>query len=140
MIQSSSERDLAIALGADLAVEPAAAASVGEAPRLVVECSGKAGVIDQAMQLAAVDGCVTVVGICPAPDTLLPWWGLHKELDVRFAMYYGRDDFAETIAAMEGRRLDAGAMVTETVTLDGLPERFLQLAATPDAGKVVVIP
>jgi (R,R)-butanediol dehydrogenase/meso-butanediol dehydrogenase/diacetyl reductase len=136
-------RQLALAHGADVAVEPAAVEAPGGgggvAP-LVVECTGVGGLIDQAMRLAAIDGRVAVVGVCLAVDSIFPWWGLQKELDVRFAMYYGREDFTDTIDAFADHRIDAGLTVTETVGLDGLPARFAELLASPDAGKVVVVP
>lgn len=133
-------RQLALELGADEAVGPGEVEPAATGASLVVECSGAPGVIDQAMRLAAIDGRVAVVGICLAPDTFLPWSGLHKELDVRFAMYYGRDDFTETIDAFAARRIEPAPMITETVDLDGLPARFAELVLDPDAGKVVVVP
>jgi 2-desacetyl-2-hydroxyethyl bacteriochlorophyllide A dehydrogenase len=134
-------RDLALALGADDAVDPGEIAGVaGEGAPLVVECSGKAGVVDQALQLAAIDGRVAVVGICMANDTYFPWWGIHKELDVRFSIYYGREDFTDTIDAFARGDLRPDGLVTETIGLDQVPERFARLATEGDAGKVVITP
>lgn len=130
-------RELALALGADVAVDPSEVR--GGAP-LVVECSGKPGVVDQAMQLAAIDGRVTIIGVCMAKDAYFPWWGLHKELDLRFCLYYGREDFTDTIDAFESGALRPDGLVTETIGLDALPERFARLAREGDAGKVVVRP
>ncbi len=65
---------------------------------------------------------------------------MSKELDVRFAIYYGREDFTDTLDALDGHRLDARLMVTETIGLDALPERFAQLERDPNAGKVIVRP
>ena len=137
----AARRDLALALGADVAVAPDELRdTVSDGASLVVECTGKFRLIDSAMQLAAVDGRVTVVGICMAQDTFLPWWGLQKELDVRFSLYYGREDFTHTIDAFATGALAPDGLVTETVHLDELPERFARLAATSDAGKIVVAP
>ena len=136
----ATRRQLALELGADEAVAPGDVEASAAGASLVVECSGAPGVIDQALRLAAIEGRVAIVGICLAPDTFLPWWGLHKELDVRFAMYYGREDFMETIDAFAARRIEPGVIITETVDLDGLPARFAELVADPDAGKVVVVP
>ena len=135
----AERRELALAVGADAAVPPAEVPDAG-GTSLVVECAGKPGLIDQALQLADVDGRVVVVGICMAPDTIFPWRGLAKEIDVRFAVYYDPADFTETLDALDSARLAAGAMVTETVSLDELPARFLQLADAPDGGKVVLRP
>ena len=134
-------RDLACALGADAAVGPDEISALsGDGAPLVIECSGKPNVLNQAMQLAAIDGRVAVVGICLANDTIFPWWGLQKELDVRFSLYYGREDFTDTIDAFASGALSPDGLVTETVTLDALPERFARLAASGDAGKIIVTP
>lgn len=131
-------RELAIQLGADEAVDPS---DIGahNAP-LVIEASGTAGVIDQAMQLAAIDGRVAVVGICLKNDAVFPWWGLSKELDVRFSLYYGREDFTDTIDGFASGALSPVGLVTETINLDQLPQRFAELVAYADAGKVILQP
>lgn len=144
---SAVRRDLALALGADDAVDPltddvaevAHRAGGGAAPTVTFECSGRQGLIADAMGLTAVDGRVVVVGICPSEDTFVPFVGLMKELDLRFAVYYGREDFLDTIEAA-GEAPLAAAMVTEVIGLDALPERFTRLARDADAGKVVVDP
>ncbi|HUR76960.1 MAG TPA: alcohol dehydrogenase catalytic domain-containing protein [Acidimicrobiales bacterium] len=134
-------RELARSLGADVTVEPSEIRdAAGDGAPLVVECTGRPRVLDQAMQLTAVNGRVAVVGMCIANDTIFPWWGLHKELDVRFSIYYGRDDFTDTIAAFADSALSPDGLVTETIGLDQVPERFARLAARDDAGKVVITP
>ncbi len=144
---SPLRRELALLLGAtavfDPAAEPIAAgvsAATGGGPSVVFECSGRPGLIEQAIELTAVDGRVVVVGICPQNDEIFPFWALSKELDVRFSIYYGREDFTDTLAALDAHRLDARSMVTETIGLEELPERFARLERDPDAGKVIVRP
>jgi (R,R)-butanediol dehydrogenase/meso-butanediol dehydrogenase/diacetyl reductase len=144
---SALRRDLAGRLGATATFDPTGgpvAAGIFEAmgggPTVVIECSGRPGLIEQAIEMAAVDGRVVVVGICLQDDTIFPFWGISKELDVRFSIYYGREDFTDTLDALDARRLDALPMVTETISLGQLPERFARLERDPDAGKVIVRP
>lgn len=144
---TADRRSLALALGADAAVDPRTADAgaaltdaLGGPPQLVLECSGRPGLIQQAMLMAAVDGRVVVVGICTQNDEIFPWFGLHKELDVRFAVYYGAEDFTETIDGLGAGSLGGPAMITRTVDLDGLVDHFHLLAAEPDGGKTVVCP
>jgi (R,R)-butanediol dehydrogenase/meso-butanediol dehydrogenase/diacetyl reductase len=144
---SALRRDLARRLGATATFDPTegpVAAGVFEAtgggPTVVIECSGRPGLIEQALEMTAVDGRVVVVGICLQDDTIFPFWGISKEIDVRFSIYYGREDFTETLDALDARRLDALPMVTEIVNLEELPERFARLERDPDAGKVIVRP
>ena len=140
-------RSLATALGADVVVDPvtedvagACERAMGGPPTVVVECSGKPGMIDQAMQLAAVDGRVGVVGVCMAPDTFFPFTALHKELDLRFALYYDRQDFVDTLRALDDRSLAVDGLVTDVVGLDALPGIFAVLSARAESGKVIVTP
>lgn len=140
-------RELATTLGADHVLDPtetdlmtAVADALGDPPPVVVECTGVPGLIGDAMWQTAVEGRVVVVGICLADDTIFPWFGIQKELDVRFSVYYGAEDFVATLAALHDASLEPGAMITETVALDDLPARFAQMVETPDAGKVVLLP
>jgi len=144
---SSLRRELATRLGATATFDPSegsVAAGVFEAtgggPTVVIECSGRPGLIEQALEMSVVDGRVVVVGICLQDDVIFPFWGLSKELDIRFSIYYGREDFTDTLEALDGRRLDVVPMVTETIGLEQLPERFARLERDPDAGKVIVRP
>jgi (R,R)-butanediol dehydrogenase/meso-butanediol dehydrogenase/diacetyl reductase len=144
---SALRRKLAIELGATAAFDPTndsvavgIAAATDGAPSVVFECSGRPGLIEQAIELTAVDGRVVVVGICPQNDEIFPFWAMSKELDLRFAIYYGREDFTDTLDALEAQRLDVRSMVTETISLEELPDRFAQLERDPDAGKVIVRP
>ena len=144
---SALRRRLAIELGATAAFDPtegpvaaAVAEATGGGPSVVFECSGRPGLIEQAIELTAVEGRVVVVGICPQNDEIFPFWAMAKELDVRFAIYYGREDFTDTLDALDAHRLDARSMVTETIGLEELPDRFAQLERDPDAGKVIVRP
>ncbi|HTT86717.1 MAG TPA: alcohol dehydrogenase catalytic domain-containing protein [Acidimicrobiales bacterium] len=144
---SALRQDLATRLGASAVFDPGAEAvtagiaeATGGGPSVVIECSGRPGLIEQAVEMAAVDGRVVVVGICPQTDEIFPFWAISKELDVRFSIYYGREDFTDTIEALAAHRIDALPMVTETIPLERLPERFSRLERDPDAGKVIVRP
>jgi 2-desacetyl-2-hydroxyethyl bacteriochlorophyllide A dehydrogenase len=144
---SALRRELAIGLGATATLDPTegpVAAGLCEAtsggPTVVIECSGRPGLIEQALEVSAVEGRVVVVGICLQNDEIFPFWGLSKELDVRFSIYYDREDFTATLEALDAGRLDAVPMVTETISLEQLPDRFARLERDPDAGKVIVRP
>jgi (R,R)-butanediol dehydrogenase/meso-butanediol dehydrogenase/diacetyl reductase len=140
----AARRRLALDFGADAAVDPDDIAAYGAErptpPPVVLECTGRPGLIDVGMQLADVDGRVGVVGICISPDSFFPYFGIAKELDVRFSIFYGADDFIDSIDAVAEGTIDASRLVTETVDLPGLPSRFGELVAAPDGGKVVLVP
>lgn len=143
----ATRRSLATVLGADAAVDPTTddlagtcRSVLGGAPPIVIECSGKPGLIDEAMRLAAVEGRVGIVGACMSPDTVFPFTGLQKELDIRFAVYYDRQDFIDTLRALDDGTLVVDGLVTDVVDLDALPDAFANLLTGADTGKVVVVP
>lgn len=143
----ANRRGLATALGADAAVDPTAEevgpacrSALGGEPPVVVECSGKPGLIDQAMTMAAVDGRIGVVGACMSSDAIFPFTGLRKELDVRFAVYYDRQDFVDTLRALDDGSLVVEGLVTDVIDLDALPGVFANLLTGAETGKVVVVP
>ena len=137
-----SRQALAARFGATSVVAPddLASAVAGAAPQVVLECSGRPGVVDSAMQVAAVDGRVGVVGLCIAQDHYLPIVPMQKEIDLRFCMYYEQQDFIDTLDALDDQRMDVDGFVTQTISLDELPARFAELAASPDGGKVIIAP
>lgn len=104
------------------------------------ECTGRPGMIRQAMDIAAVDGRVVVVGVCIVDDVTFPYTGLNKELDVRYALYYERSDFTDTIDVLSAGGLVLDGFVEGTVELDGLPAAFAGLLAGAEGGKLVVAP
>ncbi|MCU1371899.1 MAG: hypothetical protein JWO77_3093 [Ilumatobacteraceae bacterium] len=142
---SASRRALAAQLGATRTLDPL----VDELDLLevtmtgasvVFECTGRPGMIRQAMDIAAVDGRVVVVGVCIADDATFPYTGLNKELDVRYALYYQRDDFTDTIDVLSAHGLHLEGFVEGTVSLEHLPDAFAGLLAGADGGKLVVAP
>ncbi|MCU1357905.1 MAG: alcohol dehydrogenase [Acidimicrobiales bacterium] len=141
-------RDLAGRLGASTILDPSAGpiepgvfeAFGWDGPTVVFECTGRPGLIRQAMDLTVVEGRVVVVGVCLQDDVTFPYTGLNKELDVRYSLYYGREDYTATIDALDAHALDAAGMVTETVDLEQLPERFARLRTDTDGGKIVLQP
>jgi len=141
---SPGRRALAQQLGATHAVDPLDELALLDitlrAADVVFECTGRQGLINQAMDIAAVDGRVVVVGVCITDDSFVPYTGLRKELDVRYALYYDRSDWVATIDALDRHQLGLDGYVDETVDLAGLPARFAELLAAVDGGKIVLTP
>ena len=69
-----------------------------------------------------------------------PYTGLNKELDVRYALYYERNDFTDTIDVLSAHGLHLDGFVEGTITLDQVPATFAGLLAGAEGGKVVIAP
>jgi (R,R)-butanediol dehydrogenase/meso-butanediol dehydrogenase/diacetyl reductase len=111
----------------------------GAPPQAVLECIGRPGAVQHASEVAGVDAQVTLVGACTAPDTFRPLTPTSKELTLRFVVYYGRNDFARTLIALQTGELDPSPMVTGHVGLEQLPSRFAALVAGSSSDCKVLI-
>jgi len=143
---SAVRRALAERCGA-VAVDPgqqgvaeAHASLAGGRPDVIFECVGVPGVIQQAIEVAAYEATIMVVGVCFDKDHLYPNMAVKRELTLGFSNCYTHEDFAGVLDAMESGSLDPSAMHTGTVGLDELPAAFEVLIATKSGCKTLVDP
>lgn len=140
---SPERRALAARLGADAVIDPAQALgaqfadAAGAPPDMIFECVGAPGLLAQCVDAAPRRSRIVAVGVCEQPDTFMPFPALLKELEIRFAIAYTRDDFETTIAMLATGRLDAGALVTHVVSLSELPAAFEALRTPRQQCKVL---
>ena len=144
---AAGRRDLALKIGATAVIDPLTQdvatgfSDVTGAPaRVVVECVGVTGLIDQAVAAAGHDCRVVVVGVCMSHDTIFPLNALNREADLSFVFYYRRRDFERVVRAIDSGRLDPSAFITDVVGLDDAPARFAALKQPSTQGKVLIEP
>jgi threonine dehydrogenase-like Zn-dependent dehydrogenase len=144
---SSTRRALAQRLGAHEAVDPrdeaafAAWRRSGGARGLVVfEAIGVPGVLDDILRSAPPQSRVVVVGVCMQPDTVHPFFGISKELNVQFVLGYDPVEFADTLRYIAEGELDVAPLVTGEVGLDGVAGAFAALADPDQHCKILVVP
>jgi len=162
---SARRRDLALALGADVVVDPATltpwqswreAAVWHDAarapalppwlpgpprrPAVVFECVGVPGVLDQIMAAAPRHARIVVVGVCMEPDTISPMLGISKELAVQFVFAYTQAEFTATLGHVVAGQIPVAPLVTGAVGLDGVAEAFAELASPERHAKIMVKP
>src|SRR5436190_7931983 len=149
---SKRRRDLAVALGADVVVDPAAStpwqswreaavyrdasrapalppwlAGPAVRPAVVFECVGVPGVLDQVMVAAPRGTRIVVVGVCMEPDTIHPLLGITKELNLQFVLGYTPDEFAATLGHIAEGAIPAAPLITGTVGIEGVAQAFVDL-------------
>jgi (R,R)-butanediol dehydrogenase / meso-butanediol dehydrogenase / diacetyl reductase len=136
---------LARRLGAAAAVDPRREspadrlrAVTGRDAEVVVECVGVRGTITEAIGLACARGTVVVLGASMDPEEIMPLQALLKELTLRFGLAYSRDEFAETLAALESGRIDTSGLVTDVVGIADVPDAFSALLRPNTQGKVLI--
>ena len=144
---SSRRRELAITLGADVVVDPAATAPIerwrevaGARPVVVFECVGIPGVIDEIMASAPRDTRIVVVGVCMEPDTIHPLRGISKELSLQFVLGYAADEFSATLGHIAEGAIPVAPLITGKVGVAGVARAFEDLASPARHAKILVEP
>jgi (R,R)-butanediol dehydrogenase/meso-butanediol dehydrogenase/diacetyl reductase len=131
-VSAPSERRAALALelGAtvfvkaseDLASE--VQRDLGGPPDIVFEAAGKPGLLAKAVELVRPHGTVVVVGLCTGADTYNPFLTMVKEVRIHTSMLYELSEFEMAVDVLNAGVVTPRSMVTETVTLSGLPAAF----------------
>jgi len=162
---SPARRALALRMGADIVVDPAVDSpyrswsavatpegynpgrfarlfNVGpqQRPAVMFECVGVPGVIQQVMEGAPAGARVVVVGVCMETDRIEPFFGIVRQLNVQFVLAYTPEEFAESLRHLAEGRIDADALITGTVGLEGVAGAFADLANPERHAKVMVDP
>ena len=111
--------------------------AAGGPPDVIFECVGAPGLLQQCIEIAPYGSRIVPVGVCEQPDSIMPFFGLVKELNIQFAMAYNRDDFETCIAMLGEGRIDVAPMVTDIVALDELPDAYEALRTPGHQCKVL---
>ena len=162
---SPARRALAEKMGADIVVDPArsqpyaswaehaqmspeqkAARSPLQAllpalkPALIFECVGIPGLIQQVFEGAPRDARIVVVGVCMETDRSEPMLGIMKELNVQYVLGYTPEEFAHSLRLIAEGEVDAAALVTASVGIDGVAQAFADLVNPERHTKIIVEP
>jgi threonine dehydrogenase-like Zn-dependent dehydrogenase len=144
---SPARRTIATTMGATEVVDPAdeeafdAWQRAGKAKPLVVfEAIGVPGILDGVLRDAPHGTRVLVVGVCMEHDTINPFFGITKEINIQFALGYDPMEFAGSLRSIAEGEIDVIPMITGEVDLDGVAGAFEALG-NPDAHcKILVTP
>ena len=162
---SRRRRELALALGADVVIDPTQGgpwtswreaavyrdasrapalppwiAGPAVRPAVVFECVGVPGVLDELMAASPRGTRIVVVGVCMEPDTIHPMLGISKELNLQFVLGYTPDEFAATLGDLATGEIPAAPLITGEVGLDGVAQAFVDLGSPERHAKILVRP
>jgi threonine dehydrogenase-like Zn-dependent dehydrogenase len=144
---SPARRGLAVMMGAHESVDPAGEPSFeawqrvgGGRPLVVFEAVGLPGMINEVLRAAPPGSRVVVVGVCMGSDSIVPLWGISKEIDLRFAFAYEPQEFNDSLSAIAEGEIDVGTIITGEVPVEGVPDAFAELAEPDRHCKILVVP
>jgi len=162
---SPARRALALRMGADLVVDPAATSpyaswdqaatpqgydpsryarlfGIGpqQRPGVIFECVGVPGMIQQVIDGAPAGARIVVVGVCMQPDQFEPFFGIVKQLNLQFVLAYTAEEFAASLHHIAEGMIDVTPLITGKVGLEGVKDAFSALANPEQHAKVLVDP
>lgn len=141
---SPKRRDLAARMGADMVVDPAKETPYARLPpgrrAVIFECVGVPGLLQQIFEAAPRDARVIVAGVCMEPDRIEPFFGIVKELGLQFVLGYTPEEFARCLRLLAEGQVDAEALITGKVGLEGVKAAFTELASPERHTKILVEP
>ena len=107
---------------------------------MIFEAVGNPGMIDLAMRDAPRLSRLVVVGVCMEPDTIQPFFGIAKELNVQFVLAYEPGEFSDALRAIAEGQIDVAPLITGVVALDDVPSAFEELSQPDRHAKILVEP
>lgn len=151
VVTASSRRrePLAVHMGADTFVLPekdqdlatvTRAALGGSLPDTVFECAGQTDLIAQAINCVRPRGDVIVLGFCTVPDSFVPAIAVWKQVRLQFAITYSMPEFEHVAATFNAGHIEPRSMITDHVSLEGLPAAFEALRQRSHQCKLMVDP
>lgn len=114
--------------------------AMGGPPDIVYECVGLPGLIEQSVEHVRVKGMVLVLGLCTRPDTFIPFRAVSKEVCIQTSGFFEFPEFCTSIDVLDAGLAAPHAMITDTVSLDNMPDTFEALRKRTTQCKVMVKP
>jgi threonine dehydrogenase-like Zn-dependent dehydrogenase len=128
-------------MGAHQTLDPAQGSPFDSVkPKVVFEAVGVPGVIDDILLRARHGTRLVIAGVCMQPDTMHPFFGIAKEVNIQFTLAQTPDEFAEALRALAEGEIDVSPLITGEVGLDGVGQAFDDLADPERHCKILVTP
>ncbi|MCW2296922.1 alcohol dehydrogenase catalytic domain-containing protein [Rhodococcus erythropolis] len=154
---SPKRRELAKKMGADIVVDPfeqdpielwnqmvaEGNPLVGQAANgtlIAYECSGRAGVIGELMRTLPFNSRIQVLAAPFGDETIVPVIGQFRRISINFGHGPYENAYDITLARLAAGEIDAEAIITGRVGLDGVSDAFAALRAPDEHVKILVLP
>jgi threonine dehydrogenase-like Zn-dependent dehydrogenase len=143
----AARRELAIKMGADLAVDPREVSPYGpqreiggRVPNLVYECVGKPGLMNEIVSKITMGGRIVMGGFCLEPEQLYVPTAQVKGLRINFARGEGPDDMALALRVISEGLVDMRPWLGDRIGLGGVDEALRTMMDPAKPVRTVVDP
>ena len=143
----AGRRDMAIRMGADLAVDPRETSPYDALPglggrrvNLIYENVGLPGLLQQIIGAAPFDGRIVIGGYCMEPESLFVFAAQNKRLNIQFAGGEEPQDMDLATRAIADGRIDVRLWLGERIGVDGVARAIAQLSGPGAPVRTVVDP
>ena len=140
-------RVLALAMGADIAVDPRTLSPYApfpdlgnRQPNLVYECAGVPGLLQQIIQSVAFGARIVMGGYCMEPDSLFVFAAQNKRLTVHFAGGEEAQDMELALRSIAEGKVEVASWLGARIGLDGVGAALAEMSGPSAPVRTVVDP
>lgn len=154
---SPRRRELAALMGADIVVDPAVrnpievwnalvadgnsvVGAAADGILIAYECSGRAGILNELTHQMPFNSRIQVLAAGFAAETITPVVPQFRRIAVNFGHGPYQDAYDITLRRLASGSIDAEAIITGRVDLDGVADAFAALRAPQEHVKIIVRP
>lgn len=108
---------------------------------IVIECCGNSPAVSSALMAVKPGGCVVLVGVSLGPVTIPTVLGVMRELTIKGAIAYTKEEFASVIDLIAQKQIEVMPFVDEEIGLDEVQIAYEKLTSGTTAEvKILVDP
>ena len=108
---------------------------------VVIDCSGTTKAVESELMTVKPGGTIVLVGVSPKPIEFASVIAVMKELTIKGAIAYTKEEFKNCISLMANKKIDVMKFVDDIVPLEKTQKAYERLTSgTDDAVKIMIDP
>lgn len=108
---------------------------------IVIDCSGNTKAVQSELMTVKPGGTIVLVGVAPKPIEFASVIAVMKELTIKGAIAYTKEEFKNCISLIANKKIDVMKFVDDIVPLEDTQKAYERLTSgTDDAVKIMVDP
>ena len=108
---------------------------------VVIDCSGTTKAVESELMTVKPGGTIILVGVSPKPIEFASVIAVMKELTIKGAIAYTKEEFKTCISLMANKKIDVMKFVDDIVPLEEIQKAYERLTSgTDDAVKIMIDP